>query len=178
VPLLPDPNTVGRTFRPLSRRFRRQTPGRHFWGSSPYAKDTPCLEDWAAFLKSIGAKFVLLQYGNIAGEVAKIKANARKPVIHDATVDQLKDMDRFAAQIASLDAVVTISNTGAHLAGALGVPAIIIIDDNFRRTWSIGTERTPYYPAVTLVAKNGRTWAAVMTEATKKLDEILANCCR
>jgi ADP-heptose:LPS heptosyltransferase len=82
-------------------------------------------------------------------------------------------MDRFAAQIAALDAVVTISNTGAHLAGALGVPAIIIIDDNFRRIWPVGAERTPYYPAALLVAKGGRDWRTAMEDLKKKLGELL-----
>jgi len=145
------------------------------WGSSAYAKDTPGLEDWAALLASVDAKFVSLQYGKVAGELARLAAGSQKTIMNDASVDQLTNMDRFAAQIVSLDAVVTISNTGAHLTGALGVPVIIIIDDNFRRIWPVGTDRTPYYPAATIVAKNGRGWAAVMEEVEKRLAQTLAS---
>jgi hypothetical protein len=181
-------DTIARTFVPLrpesksaeelSTRYRGSSKLPLIgisWGSSAYAKDTPELDDWAALIKSIEAKFVSLQYGNVAGDLAKIAAGADKPVIHDDSVDQLTDMDRFAAQIASLDAVVTISNTGAHLAGALGVPSIVIIDDNFRRIWPVGTERTPYYPEVVLVAKGGRDWRAVMAEVEEKLRAMLAS---
>src|SRR5712692_5125332 len=145
------------------------------WGSSAYAKDTPGLEDWAALLASVDAKFVSLQYGKVAGELARLAAGSQKTIINDASVDQLANMDRFAAQIASLDAVVTISNTGAHLTGALGVPMIVIIDDNFRRIWPVGTDRTPYYPAATIVAKNGRGWEAVIKEVATRLGKTLAS---
>jgi hypothetical protein len=174
VPLRPDRKSVEE----LSARYRgsRGMPLIGIsWGSSAYAKETPGLEDWTALIKSIDAKFVSLQYGNVAGDLAKIAADAGKPLIHDDSVDQLTNMDRFAAQIASLDAVVTISNTGAHLAGALGVPSIVIIDDTFRRAWPVGTERTPYYPEVVLVAKGGRDWHAVMTEVEEKLRTMLAS---
>ncbi len=174
VPLRPNPKSIEE----LSARYRGSS-GMPLigisWGSSAYAKETPGLEDWTALIKSIDAKFVSLQYGNIAGDLAKIAAEAGKPLIHDDTVDQITDMDRFAAQIASLDAVVTISNTGAHLAGALGIPSIVIIDDTFRRTWPVGTDRTPYYPEVVLVAKSGRDWHAVMTEVEEKLRSTLAS---
>jgi|GEM_PF-630887 len=145
------------------------------WGSSAYAKDTPELDDWIALIASVDAKFVSLQYGKVTGELARLAAGSQKTIINDASVDQLTNMDRFAAQIVSLDAVVTISNTGAHLTGALGVPVIIIIDDNFRRIWPVGTDRTPYYPAATIVAKNGRGWAAVMEEVEKRLGQTLAS---
>ncbi len=129
----------------------------------------------AALLASVDAKFVSLQYGKVTGELARLAAGSRKTIINDASVDQLANMDRFAAQIASLDAVVTISNTGAHLTGALGVPMIVIIDDNFRRIWPVGTDRTPYYPAATIVAKNGRGWEAAMKQVATRLGETLAN---
>jgi hypothetical protein len=145
------------------------------WGSSAYAKDTPELDDWIALIASVDAKFVSLQYGKVTGELARLAAGSQKTIMNDASVDQLTNMDRFAAQIVSLDAVVTISNTGAHLTGALGMPVIIIIDDNFRRIWPVGTDRTPYYPAATIVAKNGRGWAAVMEEVEKRLGQMLAS---
>jgi hypothetical protein len=173
VPLRPEPKAVAE----LSARYRGSSDKPLIgisWGSSAYAKDTPSLEDWAALIKSVDAKFVSLQYGNIAGDLARLSADSQKTIVSDASVDQLADLDRFAAQIASLDAVVTISNTGAHLTGALGVPAIIIIDDNFRRAWPVVTERTPYYPEAVLVAKRSRAWRAVMDEVKKKLGEILA----
>ncbi len=174
VPLRPEAKIVEE----LSARYRGSSDNPLIgisWGSSAYAKDTPGLEDWAALLASVDAKFVSLQYGKVTGELARLAAGSRKTIINDASVDQLANMDRFAAQIASLDAVVTISNTGAHLTGALGVPMIVIIDDNFRRIWPVGTDRTPYYPAATIIAKNGRGWEVAMKEVATRLGETLAS---
>jgi len=174
VPLRPEAKIVEE----LSARYRGSSDKPLIgisWGSSAYAKDMPELDDWIALIASVDAKFVSLQYGKVTGELARLAAGSQKTIINDASVDQLTNMDRFAAQIVSLDAVVTISNTGAHLTGALGVPVIIIIDDNFRRIWPVGTDRTPYYPAATIVAKNGRGWAAVMEEVEKRLGQMLAS---
>jgi hypothetical protein len=74
-------------------------------------------------------------------------------------------MDRFAAQIAALDIVVTISNTGAHLAGALGVPAIVMLDGGFRLSWPVFGETVAAYPSVRLIQKDGQAWAQVLEAA-------------
>ncbi|HLL27779.1 MAG TPA: hypothetical protein VKT73_09035 [Xanthobacteraceae bacterium] len=171
VPLRPDPKAVEE----FSARYRVGKPLVGIsWGSSAYAKDTPSLDDWAALLAALDVNFVSLQYGNVTGDLARLAAVSQKTVINDSSVDQLTNLDRFAAQIFSLDAVVTISNTGAHLAGALGVPSIVIIDDNFRRAWPVGTDHTPYYPQVVLVAKDDRGWTAVMGEVRARLGRIFA----
>jgi hypothetical protein len=143
------------------------------WGSSAYAKEVPLLEEWARFIKNIDAQFVSLQYGKIESEVAQLEAQSGKTIIHDESVDQLTDMDQFAAQIAALDAVVTISNTGAHLTGALGVPVIVLNDDNFRRAWPVDTDEVPHYPAASVIQKAGRPWDVVMDEVTLKLQKLI-----
>jgi ADP-heptose:LPS heptosyltransferase len=81
-------------------------------------------------------------------------------------------MDRFAAQIASVDAVVSISNTAAHLAGALSVPTIVILEDRLRN-WPVFSDRVPWYPTVRLVRRNGREWTEVMQEVRTLLETVL-----
>ena len=51
-------------------------------------------------------------------------------VIHDPEIDQWTDLDGYAAQIAALDAVVSISNTTIDVAGMMGVPTVHVRDDN------------------------------------------------
>lgn len=148
------------------------------WGSSAYAKEVPPLEEWARFIKNADAQFVSLQYGQIEPEIAHLEKQSGKTIIRDESVDQLMDMDRFAAQIAALDAVVTISNTGAHLAGALGVPMIVLNDDNFRRVWPVGTEQVPHYPAASVMQKAGRPWNAVMDDVATRLQKIISRPAR
>ncbi|MBO9428447.1 hypothetical protein [Sulfitobacter sp. R18_1] len=77
------------------------------------------------------ACIVNLQYGDTAKEW---KAAQRKfpqmTFINDADVDQFVDMKGYTAQVAALPRVITIDNTTAHVAGALGHPATTIFVPN------------------------------------------------
>jgi hypothetical protein len=53
----------------------------------------------------------------------------------DATVDPLGDRHRFTAQLAALDAVVTISQTCAHMAGAVDIPMTVLHGGHFLLSW-------------------------------------------
>lgn len=182
-----DPAAIEASFRPLTpdpalvaafRRQYRSGGGKPLvglsWGSAAYAKDLPPLAAWPPLLRAVEATFVSLQYGRIDNDLAQLRESSGCTILHDESVDQLVDMDRFAAQIAALDAVVTISNTGAHLTGALGVPAVVIIDDRFRRIWPVASDRTPWYPRAVMTGKRGRPWSDVMDEAAAKLAAMLA----
>jgi hypothetical protein len=83
--------------------------------------------------------WVSLQYGDQA---------VRAPVMVDRSVDQLSDLDGFAAQIAAMDLVITIDNSTAHLAGALGVPVWLLLP--FAADWRWFRERgnSPWYPSM------------------------------
>ncbi|TJV12980.1 MAG: hypothetical protein E5Y16_34455, partial [Mesorhizobium sp.] len=116
VPLKPDPARVA----DLRARYRRD--GRPLvgvaWGSSNPGKDLPPLTAWRGLLGRQDLQFVSLQYGRIEPDLKILTDGDPARILHDVLVDQLVDMDLFAAQVAAMDAVVTISNTGAHLAGA------------------------------------------------------------
>lgn len=167
---LPDPD-----FRPLaadpgrtSALRARYQGGREkpliglFWRSSHFGKELPALDDWARLIAETDGTFVSLQYGDIGDDLAVL---GPERVIVDPGIDQLTDMDAFAAQVAALDAVIGISGTPIHLAGALGVPTIVLRDDWFRRQWPVMTDRVPWYPSLRVVGKDGRDWREVMDEA-------------
>ncbi|MCF6099452.1 hypothetical protein [Mesorhizobium muleiense] len=143
------------------------------WGSLNKSKDLPVLDDWRALLGGLPGHFVSMQYGDVGPALSEFEQWAPGRIIHDASVDQLSDMDRFAAQIAALDAVVTISNTGANLAGALGVPTVVLLDDGFRLSWPAFGETVATYPSVRLVRKGGRAWASAMREAGGRVAQII-----
>ena len=143
------------------------------WGSKSHSKDVPDFPEWARFVAETPATFVSLQYGPIKPALRRLRKGNDARLIHDESVDQMVDMDRFAAQIAALDAVVTISNTAAHLAGALGVPTIFLIDDKFQTAWPVAGDRTPWYPSGVVLHKDGREWPAVLDEARRRLASML-----
>lgn len=132
------------------------------WGSLNKKKDVPEFGDWKRLLEAVDAQFVSLQYGDTASVVASFEAALPGRVMADDTVDQLVDMDRFAAQVVAMDAVVTISNTVAHTAGALGVPTIVLLDGSFSMSWPSSGSAVPWYEKVTLLRKANSQWDSVM----------------
>jgi hypothetical protein len=164
VPLRPDPQLVAE----LRGRYLDRGPGPLIgfaWGSLNKSKDLPALEDWRALLGQLPGQLVSLQYGDVGPALSEFERYVPGRIIHDASIDQLSDMDRFAAQIMALDIVVTISNTGANLAGALGAPTIVMLDDAFHLSWPAFGETVGTYPAVRLIRKGGRAWASALLEA-------------
>ncbi|MCQ8239781.1 tetratricopeptide repeat protein [Rhizosaccharibacter radicis] len=73
--------------------------------------------------------------------------------IHDPmpTVD---DMDDTASLMRSLDVVVTVDTSMVHLAGGLGIPALLMDRyDNCWR-WFHGREDSPWYPSVRIIRQS------------------------
>lgn len=63
---------------------------------------------------------------------------------------QLTDFAHTAALIASLDLVVTVDTSIAHLAGALGKPVWILIHAVPDYRWLLGRQDSPWYPSARL----------------------------
>ena len=166
-----DPDTIAKLRVPLiadaqtSRQLRQDyLRGRDVplvgisWWSSHTGKDLPSSAHWRALVEAIPAQFVSLQYGDISGEIEKLTGGDPSRLLVDPSVDQLKDMDRFASQIAALDLVVSISNSGAHLTGALGQRMILVRDDLFRRSWPYLSRRVPWQADTIVIGKDERPW--------------------
>jgi hypothetical protein len=144
------------------------------WWSSSGKKDLPDLESWSLILERPHSTFVSLQYryDDLFKDLEALRTISHGRLINDDSVDQLVDLDRFAAQVSALDAVVTVSNTTIHIAGDFGVPAILIRDDRPYGMWPVsGT--SPWYPNVIIVYRNGRAWPSVFAEVREKLEQLL-----
>jgi hypothetical protein len=111
------------------------------------------LADLAPILRTPGATFVNLQYGDCAADLAAVKATLGVDVIHDAEIDPLKDMDAFFAQVAAMDAVISTSNTTVHVAGSLNVPTWVLLPLAKGALWYWFATRpdSPWYPSVRLI---------------------------
>lgn len=106
----------------------------------------------ATALQSPDVQWVSLQYGDTA-EDRRLLAEAGVSLHHDPEIDGMRDLDGFAAQVASLDAVVTVSNTAAHMAGALGRPCLLLLPAGRGRLWywpAAGTA-TPWYDSLRIL---------------------------
>ena len=76
----------------------------------------------------------------------------------------------FAAQVAAMDLVVSISNTTAHIAGALGVPTWVLLSEVPLWRWFQDETNSPWYPSVQLFRQRRRQgWLEVMSEVASAL---------
>ncbi len=107
------------------------------------------LEQLAPLSALPGVRWVSLQYGNPVALEEETRA-AAAPVLIDAEVDPLADLDGFAAQVAAMDLVVTIDNSTAHMSAALGVPTWTLLPFAPDWRWMLGREDSPWYPAMRL----------------------------
>jgi hypothetical protein len=116
-----------------------------------------------------GAALVSLQYGDHDAE-------ERTVGIHRAVgVDPLTDLDRYAALIAALDLVVTIDNTTAHLAGALGVPTWILLPTPANWRWFGTGSACPWYPQARLFRQErSGDWRGVLAEVAASFRALAA----
>lgn len=135
------------------------------WHSDNRNKRLPSLDDWAGFLRDVPARFVSLQYDEDAVGRIELEQRSGRRVSGGSAFDQRQDLDGFAAQVAAVDAVVTISNTTAHMAGALGRPCIVLLDAQTGLTWPASGDRTPFYPQTRLLRATGTGWADVLRQA-------------
>lgn len=62
----------------------------------------------------------------------------------------LKSFEETAALISSLDLVITVCTSVAHLAGALGVRTWLLLDVNPHWVWMLERTESPWYPSLTL----------------------------
>jgi hypothetical protein len=139
-------------------------PGRGEW-------KTAALSHWRALLQR-DFFFVGLQYGETHADIAAARGAFAVDIHSDASVDQLRDLDAFAAQVAALDHVVSVSNTTVHMAGALGVDCIVMPPPGRGRLWywSVEGEATPWYRSVRIVRRGLReTWEAQVARAAALL---------
>jgi len=127
------------------------------------------LQHWSDFIARSDADFVSLQYGSVSKDVSVLGMNR---VVVDETINQLVDMDSFAAQVCALDGVITIMNTLAHVGGAFNVPTAVLRDDWFRRDLPVLSDRVPWFPNLRAAGKDLRGWPLVFDNALVKLRQM------
>jgi hypothetical protein len=121
------------------------------WHSTNDRKDLPNYAAWSKALLRADVSYVSLQYGDAETGIAGIAAAGGPPILYDRQIDAMNDIDGLAAQIAATDAVVTVSNTTAHLAGAIGHSTMVVIDSKAHLIWPYDGDRTPWYPELRLM---------------------------
>jgi hypothetical protein len=114
-------------------------------------------------------KWVSLQYGDhdkLRGEAEAAGA----PLLIEPEVDQFSDIDSFAAQVCAMDLVITIDNSTAHLAAALGVPTWLLLPFAPDWRWLLAGDSSPWYPSIRLFRQPAiGDWRSVLQRVEQSL---------
>lgn len=140
------------------------------WAGNPihardYLRSAP-LSAFRALFEMPGTRFFSLQKGEFA--------EAQLSGIPEATLanlaPHLDDFRDTAAAILSLDLVITVDTSVAHLAGALGKPTWLLLPHVPDFRWMLDRDDSPWYPTMRLFRQpSPRDWTSVFADLENAL---------
>jgi hypothetical protein len=109
-------------------------------------------------------RWISLQIGERAADIANTQIE----------YPEMRDYEDTARVIAGLDCVVTVDTSVAHLAGALGVPVLLMLGSPHDWRWGVNGERTPWYSSVRLFRQSHPgDWGPVVSSVRWELSEMV-----
>ena len=145
------------------------------WGGNPNYphelwRSIP-LEQLAPLTNIEGTTFYSLQMGSPARQVKQLG-----PRVHLIDLqDEQEDFADTAAIVAHLDLVVSIDTSVAHLAGAMGKPVWILLNNSPDWRWLLEREDSPWYPTARLFRQSTfGNWQDVVARVEQELHELVA----
>jgi tetratricopeptide (TPR) repeat protein len=127
---------------------------------------------WAAFIARLPGTVVSVQYDAGEDEIEALAEMAQRGIVHLGDLDQKNELDRTAAMLASLDAVVTAPTAVSWLAAGAGVDTYKVLYDTSWTGFAQGYE--PFAPACELMMPDARgDWAGVFEKTLTRLNERL-----
>ena len=128
---------------------------------------------WEPVLRTPGAVFVNLQYGDCEEEIAFAKEAFGIEIWQPEGIDLKADLDDVAALCAAVDLVIGFSNATINLAGAVGTPIFMLTGAS---SWTrLGTDHYPWYPSVRcFVTEQYGHWEPAMGRVAAALGEFVA----
>ncbi len=110
-------------------------------------------------------KFVNLQYGDVRTEIDEVRSKLGIEIISIDGVNNRDQLDLLAGVIEACDDVVSIGNTTAHLAGALGKRTWVLLPKVAGWRWLSEGRCCLWYRSVTVIRQNRHgDWSSVLSE--------------
>ncbi len=130
---------------------------------------------WLPLLRQRDVAFYVLQYGDIAAELAELSARFGISIQYPGNA--IDDLDELAAIIGALDLVISVDNTVAHLAGALGQAVWTLLPFSPEWRYPRRGETMPWYPSARLFRQwHPRDWATVIDNVALELRSEYSLC--
>ena len=143
------------------------------WYSRAVGKRLPTIQDWAHVLRDWPGRVQSLQYREGDAQFRTLSALAGRPIKNGRRIDQINNLDAFAEAIVKLRGVLTISNTTAHMAGALGVPCVVVLDNGIVTSWPHDSHTSPFYPHTRLIRREDQSWTEALHKGRDTLESLM-----
>ena len=129
------------------------------------------LDQLAPLTNLEGTTFYSLQMGAPARQVKQLGPRANLIDLQD----EQKDFADTAAIVANLDLVISIDTSVAHLAGAMGKPVWILLNNSPDWRWLLDREDSPWYPTARLFRQSTLgNWQDVVARLEGELRALVA----
>jgi len=128
------------------------------------------LDTFRPLFEMENCQFISLQYGVQQKHLDKFNAESQANIFVDDTVNPIKDMDRWMAQLECCDHVISIANTTIHGAGWLDKPTLCLLSDKADWRWLDrdvkSADKSYWYPTVSIAHQAEEpNWTAAMDRA-------------
>jgi len=114
-----------------------------------------------------------VQYGEVLDEINRVNKKDID-IFTFSEIDLFNDFDSCLSILKNLDVFVTVSNSTAHIAGALGVPTIVICPKKSSTYyyWDFDNNLTPWYKSIRII-KFKDSIKNTMDEVNKLINEFI-----
>jgi tetratricopeptide (TPR) repeat protein len=160
----------------LRARLRdgRTIVGLSWWSRNPRYEMSKSarLQDFASILRKPNCRCIDLQYGDTRVEREAVQRDLGVTLERLPDVDNSGDIDALASLIMACDMVVTVSNTTAHLAGALGKETCVLVPSGRGRMWCWfrGRKDSPFYARARLERQRpGQPWSELADDVATEI---------
>ena len=139
------------------------------WSES---RSIPLNDYWISVLSNKDCYFINLQYGDVKQELELLKSETGLTVYSDQDICTFENLDGFAAQVSALDLVISIDNTTAHIAGALGQEVWTLLPHIPYWRWLQDVEDTLWYKNMRLFRQDRiGDWSKVFQQVSMSLQQ-------
>jgi len=129
------------------------------------------LEDFAPLIKK-ERQFINLQYGDVEEEI-NLEKNKNFKLYSFDKINLFNDLEGLMTILKNIDVFVTISNSTAHIAAAMGVKTLLICPKKSSTYfyWSNENSKTPWYKNVEIFQLD-KSLGATLNKIDKVLDNL------
>ncbi len=134
------------------------------------------LEDMKDLLLLPNTIFIDLQYTDTSEERADFKKKYGVDIIKLDEIDNFNDIDGLASLIDACDRVVSVSNTTAHIAGAIGKETYLMLPKGKGKLWYWSKEKQQsiWYKSIQIIEQNEiGSWENVVQKIKDELKGVI-----